>query len=559
MADKYIGIENELTSFNDENEEIDFKKYFDRFANDSDYRKARNAIRTTTGNGFYVDGAEIEILTPPILINKGFATRLTDSLMIGRDRVVKSIPELRNTGYSMHWNLSSQKELQEISDNYRIEKISDFYKRLIIPFHLFGLTPLSVGLAIRDRTSLGRYELLGDSINNEEQINALGLMLGAYSHLASNLDKHDKNFHLYYSNFNFFSVNCRIDSFLKNKRYSYFDSNQGEIQAQQYLEMFYKWIEPFVSVLGTKKEVQNLEDFIEGRKQLEFDKFKYYNCLNEMNFKSGGTYLPNELFKAITLTETRERKIPLEGELLGEIVKQLKDKIEEMSWNNITINDNNSEIKGIREIYEFARRLNTKLPTLKEINLDELQTQHIDFGDLLDSAGIKQDVSKDTSLDLPEKDIKEFFKLNLSPPVYCKNKLGRFSKYYDNETRKAKDVVCEECAAHNNCYPEIRDNEKPEHGLEYKIKGLEDFREHLLHFNGQNFNYRIEYIFDESGRRIGTRNRRTSSIEGTDLQDNEIIPPLISLRNGDISRYLDVLNPDRREERNNEEGENNDR
>ncbi len=51
---------------------------------------------------------------------------------------------------------------------------------------------------------------------------------------------------------------------------------EGEMQVQQYLELFYQWIEPYVKSLGNPKEIKNLKAFVEGSKELEFDKFKYY-------------------------------------------------------------------------------------------------------------------------------------------------------------------------------------------------------------------------------------------------------------------------------------------
>ncbi|MDO8516813.1 MAG: hypothetical protein Q7S33_01690 [Nanoarchaeota archaeon] len=422
MENKYIGIENELKSFEvDQVRSINFGK----FMNDSDYKKSASSIRTTTGNGFYIDGQELEILTPPILINKGFATRLTDSLMIGRDRVVKSIPELKHTGYSMHWNLSLDRFMQTQENIFSKEKNS-FYNVISIPFHLFALTPLSVGLNMRYKSP--RIELLGDSINNEEQINALGLILGAYSYNSKN-------------SFNFpqiqneddFHIGISKKLFLPNGRYSPIKlvGMDKEIQAQQYLEMFYKWIEPFVSALGTKKEVQNLEDFIEGRKQLEFDKFKYYSYLLDLNKKKEGAYLPSKELHT-SLEQTRERKVPLEGRLLGEIVKQLKRDISAMDWekmiyagkrryecyplqcNNCANKKNNDdcftaglrEIQGIREIYDFAETLRNGKRRLKPANLDMIRPLEIsldEFDALKTKGNLEYDLSKDNSLNIDKK------------------------------------------------------------------------------------------------------------------------------------------------------------
>jgi hypothetical protein len=109
---RYIGIENEFVSFKNGNQ-ITFTEYFNSIQSPSDFNIASTAIRRITGNGFYVDGNEVEILTPPIVLNNGFATRLTDSLMIGRDFLVRKTPELKHTGYSMHWNLTKDEYFDE--------------------------------------------------------------------------------------------------------------------------------------------------------------------------------------------------------------------------------------------------------------------------------------------------------------------------------------------------------------------------------------------------------------------------------------------------------------
>ena len=46
MEDLYIGIENELKSFNENDNIIDFDVYFDDFTRDSDYKEDDCIIRT---------------------------------------------------------------------------------------------------------------------------------------------------------------------------------------------------------------------------------------------------------------------------------------------------------------------------------------------------------------------------------------------------------------------------------------------------------------------------------------------------------------------------------
>ncbi|MDO8516815.1 MAG: hypothetical protein Q7S33_01700, partial [Nanoarchaeota archaeon] len=447
------------------------------------------------GNGFYVDGAEIEILTPPILINKGFATRLTDSLMIGRDRVVKSIPELKHTGYSMHWNLSSTK--------YKINSFQ-FENAIAIPFNLFGLTPISVGCAMRGKGESNhrrgrgpeRYELLGDSINNEEQINALGLILGSYSQLINLLDNDETKNLSAIENTNFFieSDFARYfsnDLLLKNEgRYKTIKTKYGPMQLQQYMELFYKWIEPFVSALGTKKEVQNLEDFIEGRKQLEFDKIKYYNCLEDLELKeSNGIYIPCELFPEIILKESKKRNIPLEGKLLGEIIKRTGEDItiSEIEWDELRYNQFNNtkhsaeycinfneksmqcnrcegsaektsnEIKGITEIYEFAQKLNKKFPKLKESDLSLVAPENFDIKKELENVKIRT-FPDDNSLNLSMDEIKKHLAKLMQDDnqVSCNSQIESLSIYFKDIFEK----ICKDCNKYDPGYCDARNAEE---------------------------------------------------------------------------------------------------
>lgn len=381
MAEKYIGIENEIVTFekgfnfNRQN----FTGYFDSFKNSSDYTKSETAIRTKKGLGFYVDGAELEILTPPVAINKGFATRLTDLLMIGRERVIRSIPGLTYTGFSMHWNLS-----RGTGSN---SNFNNFYHGLAVPFHLFGLTPLSYGLNVRTKDEdHNRIEILGDSLTNEEQIKATALLLGAYSYaMDSNPDLPFKlRFNTYSSYYSDpFVMGCRTAMFLPDGRYDKVQvyapeiGFEGKIQVQQYLELFYQWIEPFVKALGTKKEVQNLEDFISGRKKLEFDNFKYFSYLKDMNAKDEGIYMPTntknpKLPSQALKISNKKRSLPLEGKLLGALVKRRKNIIDSFDWSAIHFSRDVRVkgkwvymIDGIRNIYEYASSLNKNLPDFK--------------------------------------------------------------------------------------------------------------------------------------------------------------------------------------------------
>ena len=279
MTDNYIGLENELICFDSNERIINYQNVFDRIKKIGHYKISENAIRTETGHGFYVDGSELEILTPPIALNKGFATRLTDLLMLGREYILKATPELKYTGYSIHWNLTKSC----VDSDY-------FYEGLAVPFQVFGLTPLSMGFNLREKENtytlkdgqswtIARHEILGDSINDEDQIRALALLLGAYRFAIETQPDGRTPLKLLDERF---KLRTMSRLFLPDGRYDNVEVHipsanlKGDMQVQQYLELFYQWIEPFVKILGTNEEVDNLEDFIDGRKRLEFDRFRYF-------------------------------------------------------------------------------------------------------------------------------------------------------------------------------------------------------------------------------------------------------------------------------------------
>ncbi len=355
MAERYIGVENELISFKG-NKIVSFDGYFEKLKEKFKevYNNSTSSIRTDVGNGFYVDGNEIEILTPPISINKGFSSRLTDSLIIGRNKVLDATPELKHTGYSMHWN---------VSDNNKTAY--NFYNGIAVPFQLFALTPLSKGFNLRTNKSK-RYELLGDSINNPEQINATALLLGAYSLAIEKYEKFPWEIDGLGSERNEILIGDGRYDFVKGN----FDKLGKKIQVQQYLEGFYHWLKPTIEELGTKKELQNLEEFIFRAKELEFDKFKYFANLYDLGKKRDGTFLPFEDKdnSGTLLRKADVKRIPLESKLLGEIVKKKNGQIRSLKWSYLEISGEEN-ISGIKNIYEYAQNLinnNTKFKTALE-------------------------------------------------------------------------------------------------------------------------------------------------------------------------------------------------
>jgi len=389
---RYIGIENELISFKGDRK-IEFGSHFYNLKKRGKFFEISDkAIRTNTGNGYYVDGTEIEILTPPIPINKGFSSRLTDSLMVGRNHVIENTPFLKHTGYSMHWNITKNGDR------------SSFGRDIVVPFQLFGLTPLSVASALRDKESEGRFELLGDSLVNEDQINATALLLGAYA-----LAKEKSNFPINLD----FDVDKKVRNLVEDGRYSIVNTKlQGrnyETQVQDFVNLFYDWLSPFVYKLGDNKEIGNLEGFIKGEKKLEVDYMKYFFLLNNLKGKVEGIYNPVNILSqkgviSPVLNKNSIRDIPLEGKLLGNLISNKNFKISSLSWDNFTFRDKKDKtvktIKGIEEIYKFSAK-NSSLKYSGTKNLPAIETKCIDSSneDLEERLGKRREynIDEDTS------------------------------------------------------------------------------------------------------------------------------------------------------------------
>lgn len=355
MSSSYIGIENELITYVGGKPRDFDSETFDRLKSKfkKHYPISDTSIRTDKGLGFYIDGNEIEILTPPVRINQGFATRLTDLLMLGREAIVDaSVPGQVHTGYSMHWNVTNPGNLDG----------GFFFRRVAVPFYLFGLTPLSIGANIRGKDN-ARFELLGDSITNENQINSLALILGAYQQAAVN--GNSPVFKIAATNRNFFEG-------ISDGRYAKInitgpnEETTSTVQAQQYLESFYEWLSPVIKKVGTPAEISKLEDFISGRAQLEQDKFDYYAFVRDSGLKREGLYYPNtekvdeKTFTTLVSKTEKDRALPLEGRLLGQLITSKGDNIREMDWGQICFTDQ-PPIEGISHIYKYCATLNRGL------------------------------------------------------------------------------------------------------------------------------------------------------------------------------------------------------
>lgn len=363
-----MGVEQEFVSFNptDLNHPVKIRTHFKKITSFERiyFEKGSTSIRTKTGHAIYADGDELEVCTPPVCINKGFASRLTDLIVIGKEKVVHAIPELKHTGLSMHWNLS------------RNECNDEFYAGIALPFHLFGLTPLSGALNMRSKlsdTNSGgkRVEFLGDALTSEDQIKATALLLGAYTYAYDTT----KTVPIVLDH-QCFRIGVKSKAFIPDGRYNRVYASipsinfKSELSAQHYLELFYQWLHPFAKRIGTTPEIDNLSSFVFGKKKLEFDHFKYYAYVRNSDGKINGTYYPlpcndpSAPNKVVQLSG-KEKELPLEGKLLGEIVLKKRAKIDYISWEQAKIYDENSDsfriISGIDNIYEYASSLNPDL------------------------------------------------------------------------------------------------------------------------------------------------------------------------------------------------------
>ncbi len=378
---KYIGIENELKSFYN-NKIVPFNMTGLRkivrntkYIENTDYELMWSEVN----NLYYIDGCEIEIATPPIPLNKGFATRVTNSLIIGRNQIIKNTPHMKHTGYSMHWNLTRP----------AYNRTNIYGEGIAIPFQLFGLTPTSCGFNIQQKSSGTRFEIAGDSLTNKDQIQATALLLGAY-----NLAKEEHDFPIIIPQVsNSLKSGRSIQHMLKlgrdtivntyekfplsKNQINYFPeiTSQKETSVQNILELFYQWLSPFVYKLGEREEINNLEAFVKGEKKLEIDDIKYFYMLekkgeefvNEYTGENSYRY-DSKVYRPVNIQTPHNKrspvlklnnkaKIPIEGQLWQKIMntKGIKITYKSEDWDGLKIllNKKLREAYSIDEIYEL--------------------------------------------------------------------------------------------------------------------------------------------------------------------------------------------------------------
>jgi hypothetical protein len=232
----------------------------------TDYR-----IWTASGTLLYADGEEPEACTPPIRIRKGFVKEIVDAVRVARREVSDILREGdRLIGYSMHYNLSNVSDHEDLATVYR-----EMMRAYAIPLSLFAINPLSMGVALRDKTD--RHEFLGDHVPDEEQIGAFALL---YAGFMLNHEKHAQElpFHIQRTRRPDEDEN---DAYIKNRvkkgRKSMVRTREGnEVAAQEYLEQYYALFREDIAELATSSDIALLEDFVYGRRELDIDRKEFY-------------------------------------------------------------------------------------------------------------------------------------------------------------------------------------------------------------------------------------------------------------------------------------------
>ncbi len=377
----YIGVENEFQLMEGK-DYVDFSTRINDLLREYEYnasyfRRSNTAIRTKSGSALYADGREPEVCSAPVRVRHGFVSQAADALYLARRELVDLVSadsSLSLIGYSTHWNIT--KCLESVS---RAEVMS----ALAIPYGLFTLTPLSVGINLREKSDPvpGRLELLGDYIEDEAQIRAFLLL---YAGTILNFEANAKQLPFYLveprGRGDGHYPNPVLDgrfTRLKVKRPG--SDRTYEITAQTYLQMYYELFKEGIAQLGTPEEVRNLEEFIEGRKILEIDKFKKYAFAYQLKKDDGAVdYHPEFCLDPKAYTAERALPTPLvtllgnaantHGVTTGYTVSPRRT--ESLDWDHIKF-ENAPQIQGIRSMEltaEFYSLQKTEAERVQAIN-----------------------------------------------------------------------------------------------------------------------------------------------------------------------------------------------
>ncbi|MBN2053096.1 hypothetical protein JW756_06335 [Candidatus Woesearchaeota archaeon] len=339
------------------------------------FKKAPTAIRTCVGSAIYIDENEPEVSTPPIALEKGIATKITDMLYLARRELVnffKPRKDLELIGYSMHWNIS------KFSD----EKLRpSILESMAVPYSLFCLNPASIGTALIIKAIPNRWEWRGDHIFEENQIKAfLTLFIGTMSCFEANqkylpMRYAEESGNEIYSNLVRDGRESKIlitreekDMFMSRKR-----TWKKEITAQDYLETYYDFFKKGIEEVATREEMRNLEDFISGKKKLEVDKKEKYKLYSELKKDEGylkydkrfimpASYfqnerpLPSKMAKHLTRYNNIE---PVLKRYIRQTVKGFPFKVENLEWRMLDFFEykKNDDDKSYKKNYLFAETL----------------------------------------------------------------------------------------------------------------------------------------------------------------------------------------------------------
>ncbi|MDO8642004.1 MAG: hypothetical protein Q7R76_00225 [Candidatus Woesearchaeota archaeon] len=302
------------------------------------FRKSPTSIRTRVGSGIYIDGEDPEVCTPPVRVEQGFATKAAAALYAGRKELLdllSSEPAARLVGFSTHWNISVPSIDNGSADS------SSHMKSYVVPYSLFTLNPLSVGTNLRLKQNnrqdgpVVRWELLGDYIEDMDQIISFLLLYAASVFSTGNGGKMPLQsgefplIDLKYAHPVLDGRHTKVTAFLHG--------TFTTITAQTYLELTYDYLKPVILKLGTPEEVATLEDFVQGKRTLDMDRFRRFAV--QYSYKGADLKLAYDpLFCLDAKAYAEEKKLPPLAAFLGSVVEQ--QRVHEMSsWDAITISD----------------------------------------------------------------------------------------------------------------------------------------------------------------------------------------------------------------------------
>ncbi len=352
----FVGVEQEFQLMK-KNEYQQFSEVWERRERKYSsplYHKSGTSVRTHVGSAMYADGCEPEICTPPIRVEKGFVTQAADALYLSRKVLVdfiRSENDLDVIGYSTHWNCTDRAGFSDVCRRKMMRALG-------VPFSMFTLNPLSVGTNLRRKPQ--RLELLGDYLDNEDQVRAFLLLyagsVAGYQRVeGSNAERFPLSLNPQRYLAEFGGGDARIANLVQDGRTSQItvqlrDRKLQEITAQTYLEIIYRYLKDSIAEIATKDDIHNLEDFISGRKKLEIDNIEKYGFTSFYKGKYqqalGLQYHPSFCLRREDYGE--EREVPkglarflgsmADGKILGRF------EIRSMNWDAIRFYDTKNEV-----------------------------------------------------------------------------------------------------------------------------------------------------------------------------------------------------------------------